>query len=283
MSNGAMAEPRRIFLVTGGTSGVGRAIALDLARQGAHVVVVGRSPAKAAQEIAAASGNSSVEPLVADLSLQSSVEAAVAEYCRRFDRLDCLVNAAGAIIHRQQTTAEGRDLSLAVNYLGHFILTTGLLDQLARGRDARVLTVGGNPRFLKSPDLDIDRLFRPDAYRALPATLSAMLARIHFSFELARRLEGSAKAAIAFHPGLIRSNLTRGGPLWFRLFGVVSNLRASERCDVGAWLATLPDALQANGAYFDDQRERLPLPSAFDPAVGRRLWERSEATVRAAR
>lgn len=144
----------RVFLVTGGTSGVGKSIAMGLARVGAKVVIVSRDAKRgeaASEEIAKATGNDRCEFLVADLSLQSSIRNVSEEFKRKHDHLHALVNAAGARFPQKQLTEEGLDRSFAVNYLGHFLLTNQLLGSLKESRPARILTVAGNSRATTSP------------------------------------------------------------------------------------------------------------------------------------
>ncbi|MEH2376728.1 SDR family NAD(P)-dependent oxidoreductase [Nostoc sp.] len=140
----------RVFLITGGTSGVGKATALGLARIGAKVVIISRtteSGQAALSDIAEATGNDRAEFLVADFSLQSSIRKVSEEFKRKYDNLHVLANLAGALFFEKQLTQEGIDMTFAVNYLNHFLLTNQLLDILKESRPSRVITVTGAPRF----------------------------------------------------------------------------------------------------------------------------------------
>lgn len=267
----------KVHLVTGGTSGVGQAIATGLAAQGAKVVLVSRTAAsgqQGVQHIARVTGNDRAEFLVADLSLLSSIRHAAQEFKRRFDNLHALVNAAGALFFEKELTAEGIDKSLAVNYLSHFYLANQLLNVLQASGPARVMTVGGAPRFVQKPTLDLDDLQLARNYSGMRATSQAMFARLYFTFALARRLEGTGATSVAFHPGLITSNLVQGAPWWLK--GITALLKPWEKttCDIGVYLATDPATEAANGVFFDDKRQLIPLPN-YDPAVGEKLWQRS--------
>lgn len=267
----------RVFLVTGGTSGVGKAIALGLARVGAKVVIVSRSAKRgeaASEEIAHATGNNQGEFLVADLSLQSSIRSVNEEFKSKFDHLHVLVNAAGAIFSQQQKTEEELDRSFAVNYLGHFLLTNLLLDALKESRPARILTVAGNPSFLKNPKINLQDIQLAKNYSGLGATSQAMVARTIFSFELAKRLEGTEVTSVAFHPGLIKSNLTQSSPFLLKVMGTVMNTWAKDECKVAVFLATAKEVENVSGVFFNDKMQKVPFH--YDEEVGSKLWNLSE-------
>lgn len=265
----------RVFLLTGGTSGVGQAIAIGLAALGAKVVIVSRTAESGQQgvrRIAAATGNDRAEFLVADLSLLSAIRQISAEFKHRFDSLHALVNTAGALFFEKQLTAEGLDKAFVVNYLSHFYLTNQLLDMLQASGPARVMTVAGAPRFLQKPALDLTDIQLAHNYSGLRATSQAMFARVYFALELARRLENGGVASVAFHPGLITSNLVQTAPWWLKALMGLTKPWEKTTCDIGVYLATNPAVASANGAFFDDKRQVVPLRDKYDPALGEQLW-----------
>ncbi len=277
-SNG-LAVKDRVFLVTGGTSGVGRAIATGVAATGAKVVIISRTAESGQQgvrHLAEATGNDRTEFLVADLSLQSSIRAVSEEFKRRYTNLHVLANVAGALFFDQQRTAEGIDKSFAVNYLSHFYLTQQLLDVLQVSGPARVMTVGGAPRFLQKPTLQLEDLQLTKHYSGMGATSQAMFARLYFTFALARRLEGTDVTAVAFHPGLITSKLVQDAPWWLKALTGLLKPWEKTTCDVGTYLATAAEVAHANGVFFDENKQPVPLQQKYDPAVGERLWRLSE-------
>lgn len=234
----------QVFLLTGGASGVGQAIAVGLANIGAKVVLSSRTAEgrqRAVAHIAQATGNDRAEFLVADLSLQSDIRRVSAEVKRKYGNLHGLVNAAGALFFEKQLTAEGIDKSFAVNYLSHFHLTNQLLEVLKDSGPARVLTVGGNPRFLQRPTLDLQDPQLANNYSGMRATSQAMFARMYFAFELARHLAGSGVTSVAFHPGLITSGLVRDAPWWLRALAGLMKPWEKTTCDIGVYLATAPE------------------------------------------
>ncbi len=177
----------RVCLVTGGSSGVGRATATGLARLGATVLMVSRDPGRgeqAAAEIRRGTGNPDVEFLVCDLSLQREVRRLVREVEERFGVLHVLANCAGYLSLRRELTEEGIERRLAVDYLAHFLLTRLLLDRLRAGAPSRVITVAGGPSALRRMRFRFELL----ESGGMTSALQAALARALFSFELARRL-----------------------------------------------------------------------------------------------
>ncbi len=269
----------RVFLITGGTSGVGKAIAMGLAGIGAKIVVISRtaeSGQAAISYIKELTGNDNVDFLEADLSLQSSIRNVAEEFKRKYDNLHVLVNAAGALFFEKQMTTEGVDRAFAVNYLGHFLLTHQLLDVLKDSGPSRVITVGGAPRFLKNPKIDFNDLQMKHQYSGLRATTQAMFARVFFAFELAKRLEGTEVTSVAFNPGLITSNLVKNAPWWLKL--ITSLMRPWEKvdCEIGVYLAAAKEVEKATGVFFDDKKQIVSLSEKFDAAIGEKLWNVSE-------
>lgn len=269
----------RVFLITGGTSGVGKAIALGLARIGAKVVIISRtteSGQNTLNYIAETTGNDRAEFLVADLSLQSSIKKVSEEFKRKYDNLHVLVNLAGALFFEKQLTTEGIDKAFAVNYLSHFLLTNQLLDILKESRPSRVITVGGNPAFLKNPKIDLKDIQLENHYSGLRATSQAMFARMFFTFELAKRLEGTGVTSVAFHPGLITSNLVKNAPLWLKAIASLMQPWEKDNCEIGVYLAAAKEVEKANGVFFDDKKQMVPLNKKYDAVLGEKLWSISE-------
>lgn len=278
--NGANREIRnKVILITGGTSGVGKAIASGLAKLGARIVILSRNRERgeeALRDIAEATGNDTGEYLAADLSLQSSIRQAGEAFKRKYDRLDALVNAGGAVYFEKELTPEGIERTFAVNYLSHFTLTNELLDLLKESRPSRVITVAGAPRFLKNASFDFEDVQQVNRFSGLRATAQALFARVIFTSELARRLEGTGVAALAFHPGLIQSNLIRTAPWYMKAYGKLSNRSAKKDCEIGVYLAAAKEVESVTGAFFDDKKQMIPIPQLQNKDVGKRLWRVSE-------
>ena len=268
-----------VALVTGAGSGLGQAVATGLARQGARVVVVGRSTARAEEAmeaIRALAPSAMLEPLACDLSVQSSIRAAAAGFLSRHDRLDVLVNAAGVFRKERQVTPDGLELTFATNVMAYFLLTSLLLDALKNaalaGGSARIVNVAskyGNTR-LHFDDLQTAK----GKYSYLRSTPPTMLARVLLTQEFAERLQGSGVVANAVHPGLVKNTSLLqdvGGP--FRWITNTFGAPAEKGADTALWLATAPETAVLSGKFWAKRKE-LPTPGmGADPHARKRLWE----------
>jgi len=273
----------KIFLLTGGTSGVGKATALGIAQKGAKIVILSRSAENAAmalREIAQKTGNDQGEYLVADLSSQASIRKVADQFKQKYTNLHVLANLAGGLFFEKQLTADGIERSFAVNYLSHFLLTCQLLDILKASAPSRVVTVGGNPAFLRKANINFDDLQCVERFGGLKATMQAMHARLFFAFELARRLQGTNVTSVVFNPGVIKSNLTAHAPWYMKLIAAFYRPFEKEVCEVGAYLATAPEVAYPTGVFFDDKMRIVPFHEQLDWSIGEKLWAVSESLVK---
>jgi NAD(P)-dependent dehydrogenase (short-subunit alcohol dehydrogenase family) len=280
----------KVCLVTGATSGIGRAAAQSLAARGARVVVVGRSPEKTTATVAAvqqATGNPAVEGLLADLSRQSQVRALAAQVQARFSQLDVLVNNAGALFATRQETEDGLEMTFAVNHLAYFLLTNLLLNNLqaaatAHGQ-ARIVNVASGAH-RRVAGLDFDDLQSRRRYSALPVYGASKLANLLFTSELARRLAPSGAStgvtANAMHPGLVHTGFGSNNRRWYwRLMYVFVNgagRTPEQGADTIIYLATAEELAGVTGQYFYERKPITPSAAARDPEAARRLWQVSE-------
>jgi retinol dehydrogenase-14 len=270
-------------MVTGATSGLGRATAHGLAAEGARTVVVGRDErrcAAVAGALAATTGNADVEWLAADFSRQGDVRRLADEYRARHGRLHVLVNNAGAVFARRRVTAEGVEMTLAVNHLGGYLLTALLRDTLVASTPARVLNVASVAH--RQARIDFEDLQLEHGYRPFRAYAGSKLANVLFTYELARRLEATGVTANAVDPGLVRTALgDKAGPLarvvWravqLRHRRVLATPEEASRPIVD--LAAAPEVAGVTGTYFVDGRPSASSPASLDPDAATRLWEAS--------
>jgi NAD(P)-dependent dehydrogenase (short-subunit alcohol dehydrogenase family) len=278
----------KVCLVTGASGGIGAVTALALAQRGAAVGVVGRSAERteaAARRITDRSGNRAVVPLVADLSVQAEVRRLAQEAGARFPRIDVLVNNAGAMFLSRQESADGIEMTFALNHLAYFLLTNLLLDHLKAAGNARVVCVASDAhRFARG--LDFDDLQRRRRYRGFRVYGESKLANILFSAELARRLASTGITVNALHPGFVATGFFNGnnmkGPLG-RFMQVSARLFAigpDQGAATSIYLATAPEVAATTGKYFERRRQVSPSRAAQDEAAAARLWEMSETMTR---
>jgi NAD(P)-dependent dehydrogenase (short-subunit alcohol dehydrogenase family) len=272
----------RTVLLTGASSGIGRATAVGLAGAGARLLLVGRTPERCADtlaEIRARTGRSDVEMLRGELSTQAGVRALAASVRSHADRLDVLVNNAGVTLLARQTTEDGIEATFATNHLAYFHLTGLLLPLLRAGASARIVNVASDAhRF--GGQLDFDDLQSERDYRVMRVYARSKTANILFTQELARRIAGTGVTANCLHPGGIRSNLGRGNGAFFDVVHRVVSLflkSPEEGAKTSLHLAASPEVEGLSGRYWKRCREATPAPHARDPEAARRLWEVSEA------
>lgn len=272
----------RVCVVTGATSGIGRATALALARLGARVVVHGRSAEKCertAGEIRKASGNDAVDPFVADLASQAGIRRLAGGLLERYPAIHVLVNNAGVFNAGFEETVDGIEATLAVNHLAGFLLTGLLHDRIRQSAPARIVCVSSEAHRYGTLDLD-DLEFRRRRYRGLRVYGVSKLHNLLFTFELARRLEGTGVTANALHPGVVNTGLGDNNPpsLFFRAMRMTKPLmRTPEKgAETSVFLASSPDVEGVTGRYWLDCRERRARDIGYNRALQRRLWTLSE-------
>ncbi len=268
----------KTVLVTGGTNGIGRATALELARRGARVSIVGRDEqrCRATRDMILQRTGREVAYQVADLSSQAEVRRLAAEFLGANDRLDVLVNNAGAIIRDREESVDGMEMTLALNHLAPFLLTSLLIDVIRSSSPARIVNVSSLAHILGR--IDFDDLQTRNGYSAMKAYSQSKLANILFTNGLAEMLEGTRVTANSLHPGIVDSGFGRlkGGRR--AGFGLMNALGISpERgAETSIFLASSPEVEGVAGKYWAKKRVRTPSRRARDTMVAKRLWTVSE-------
>lgn len=269
----------KICLVTGATAGIGRATALGLARQGALVVITGRDAARTQETLDAIqkeTGNRQVESLLADFSSQAEVRRLAAEFRARHDRLDVLVNNAGAVFMKRETTVDGFERTWAVNHLASFLLTLELLDLLKGSAPARIVNVSSAMHTGRT--LDPDKIQEEKIY-GISGYGQSKLANVLFTYALARRLKGTSVTANCLHPGVVSTSLMKPkGSLAAKVvMGLMQPfLTTPEKgAATSIYLASSPEVEGVSGKYFVKCKAVPSSPVSYDEALQERLWELS--------
>ena len=269
----------KVCMVTGATSGIGKVAARELAQRGAEVVVVGRNEARCeatVSQIRQQTANPSVEFLLADLSSQQEVRRLAREFESRYPRLDVLVNNAGAIMLSRRESVDGIEMTLALNHLAYFLLTNLLLDTLKSSAPARIVNVSSNSH--ERAKLDFDDLQNRRRYWGFRAYAWSKLENILFSYELARRLEGTGVTVNALHPGLVGTNfLANNGALGrlLKMLVVIKGISPERGARTSIYLASSPELETVTGRYFFQEQEVPSSSASYDEDAARRLWQLS--------
>jgi len=263
-----------LVLLTGATRGIGAAAAVELAREGVEVALVGRERERVeavATQARAAGGGAPVHEHVADLTLMSDVRALAEEARERYAHIDVLANNAGALFASREETSEGLERTFALNHLAPFLLTNLLRDPLEGGR---VVTTASDAH--KSGRLDLEDLQSRKSYAAMRVYGTTKLCNILFTRELARR--APELHANCFHPGVVRTGFGKNESGVWKLLTTLGApfFRSPQR---GArslvWLAISEQAAALTGEYVQDEKVLAPSAQAQDEVLADGLWERS--------
>jgi NAD(P)-dependent dehydrogenase (short-subunit alcohol dehydrogenase family) len=270
----------KICIVTGANSGIGMATAEGLAKQGAHVVMACRDVerSKSVQEkITKASGSDKVDLLQLDLGSQKSTRAFAETFLNAYDRLDVLVNNAAVVPTKRQETADGYEAQFGVNHLGPFLLTHLLLDRLKESAPSRIVTVSSMLHV--KGIINFDDLQSENSYGIMVAYQQSKLANCLFTFELARKLEGTGVTANCLHPGVVNTGLTRNLPFFLKPLLKIAGLfmlNPDKGAATSLHVATSAELEGVTGKYFDDCKESRYSSKADDREVAEKLWNLSE-------
>lgn len=273
----------RVCLITGASSGIGKASAEQLASMGAYVVMVCRGREKgerAKADVEAKSGSRSVELMLADLTSFDSVRALSREYQETHDSLHVLINNAGVALLRRAVTNDDLEETFQVNYLSPFLLTNLLIPLLKRSAPSRIVNVSSVGHY--GGHINFDDLQMEKDYAVMRAYSQSKLGLILFTHELAKRLEGTGVTANSLHPGAVATDI------WGRSLGPAAFLGKVTRLfmvspEKGArtqvYLASSPEVEGVSGEYFDSNHMKRSSAESYDQAVAQRLWDVSASLV----
>ena len=267
----------KICMVTGATSGMGLATAQGLAKMGATVVIVGRDRSKCEaiqKDIHVSGGNPNVDMMVADLSSQDDIRKLANEFKAKYDKLHVLVNNAGGIFSKHETTVDGLEMTFALDHLGYFLLTNLLIDTIKASAPARIINISSGAE--AGGKINFDDLQSEKRYSSWAAYSQAKFANVLFTYDLARRLEGTGVTVNAVTPGPVATNfgLNNGG--FFKLIGPlfsVFGLTPEQGAQTAIWLASSSKVEGVTGRAFYRLQEKHTSSKSHNVATQRRLWD----------
>jgi len=269
----------KVVLITGATSGMGKVTARALATYGATVVIHGRDEEKAKETVEAIkeeTKNPAIYYIIKDFEKLGDVRLLAREFQRQFHRLDVLVNNVGAVFSKRQESVDGIELTLQVNYLGHFLLTNLLLDMLKASAPSRIVNISSGVH--ERGHIDFEDLQMNRKYSGQKAYASSKLAQVLFTYELAKRLEGSAVTCNASNPGLAKTHLGYDAGLLTSLskrFVDIFGKSAEKAAETTIYLATSPEVERVSGKYFEEKQEAESSEMSYNASAAQRLWDAS--------
>jgi len=271
----------KVVLITGGTDGIGKCAALEMARRGATLTLVGRNAEKTervAKELKSAGKYDRVHVILGDLSKLGDMKAVAKTFAANNDRLDILINNAGAWFEKYQLTDDGIEQTFALNHMSYFVVTAELLDLIRKTPNARVVNTSSGAHMMSR--FDLGHVVKRSGWAGFPAYADSKLANVLFTLELAKRLSGTSAVANCFHPGFTRSEFGQNNawPIkWSFQLGQALVARTAEKgAETLIWLATHPDAAGYSGQYFFDKKARRIHARGDDEGLAAKLWDLSE-------
>jgi NAD(P)-dependent dehydrogenase (short-subunit alcohol dehydrogenase family) len=271
----------KTVLITGATSGIGKIAALELARMGANISIVARNRSKGQavlEEITRETNNVQIELFIADLSSMADVRKLAQEFMAKHATLDVLLNNAGAFYSERKLSADGLEMTFALNHMSYFLLTNLLLPTLKTTPNSRVVSVSSAAHF--QGKLDFANLQGEQKFGGWKAYGDSKLENALFTFALARRLAGTGVTANCLHPGFVKTSFGDGNSGFLAMaLGVAKNLFAIS-LEAGAQtmihLASSPEVAGITGKYFDKSKIATSSAASLDQAVQEQLWVHSE-------
>ena len=271
----------KVIIITGATDGMGLETARELAKHNPRLVLVGRNTEKGLRivdELKKESGNKGIEFFAADLSSQEDIRDFVERFKAKYDRLDILINNAGAYFPKKMISADSFEMTFALNHLGYFLLTYLLLDYLVESSPSRIINVSSMAH--TGAKFDIDNLNSKDRYSPRNAYATSKLENLYFTYELAERLKGTGVTVSAVHPGLVNSQFGKqgSGPFLaiFRIMQKYSGKTPANGAKTSIYLALSDEVEGISGGYFADEKRSESSEVSHDKALAKKLWDISE-------
>ncbi|MDZ7808387.1 MAG: SDR family oxidoreductase [Gracilimonas sp.] len=270
----------KLVVITGANSGIGYETTKALAQKGAFIIMVCRNEDKAEsarKQIIEETGNSGLEIVLCDFSIQSEIHQAAKKINGQYEKIDVLINNHGFLASEKEETVDGLEMSFAVNHIGYFLFTKLLLEKIKAADSGRIISVASEAH--RAGTFDPENIQLREGYSPWKAYGNSKLYNILFTKELADRLVDTNVTANCLHPGVVASNFAQSGSWIMKtLFniGKLFFISPEKGADTSIYLATSPEVEETNGAYFKNKKVATPSSTARDPEAAKELWEISE-------
>jgi NAD(P)-dependent dehydrogenase (short-subunit alcohol dehydrogenase family) len=266
----------KICMITGANSGIGKATAIGLAKMGATIVMVSRNKMrgeKALEDIKKDCGNGGVDLMLADLSKQKEVVQLVKDFKEKYQELHVLINNAGVNLSKRVLTEDGIETTFAINYLAPFLLCNLLLDILQKSGPSRILNVASS---VQAKSINFENLNGEKHYRQLNAYGQSKLAMVLFTYEFARKIEGTGVTVNCLHPGYVKTNMVRKFRKFVKYFYPLIGLfmRSPKKgAKTSIYLASSPEVEGISGKYFKKRKLEKSVEASYDEELAKRVWD----------
>ncbi|MEK3719285.1 SDR family NAD(P)-dependent oxidoreductase [Paenibacillus sp. FSL H8-0034] len=267
----------KIAVISGGTSGVGKKTALDLAKKNINTIILGSNKEKGSRvknEIIKESGNVNVEFYPVDLCSLDEIKKFRSDLETKYDHIDILVSAAGVMLSDLKLTKEGYDQNFVINYLAHFWMINEMLPLLKNAKQGRILLVGAIPFVINRSKVELPKLERGTKYSGFKIVGESTVSKVLLTIALSEKLKGTRITANIFHPGYVTDSNYGADSSWFvKLLGsIAGTLFSKKNPTIGLELALEPSLSTTSGQLFNEKKEIIPLSSNYNKALADELW-----------
>lgn len=267
----------KVCIITGANSGIGKAVALGLAKLGATIVMICRNKQRgedAQREIINASGNQNVDLLLCDLSSQEQIHELAAEFKKKYKCLHVLINNAGIVLYKRTISVDGIEMNFAVNYLAPFLLTNLLIELLKKNAPSRIINVSSSIHTWVSLNID-DIQSQNKKYLVYKNYSNSKLALLLFTYELSNFLDGTGVTVNAVHPGFIRTGLGRDLPFFVKAIMKIFFKSPEKGAKTIIYLASSQDVAEITGKYYVKGHPKKSSEESYNKEKATQLWNLS--------
>jgi NAD(P)-dependent dehydrogenase (short-subunit alcohol dehydrogenase family) len=271
---------QKIALITGASNGIGLITAIEVAKAGFKTVIAGRNKKKTIESVEIIknkSGNNDIDYLIADLSIIAESKKLAEDFKNKYDRLDLLVNNAGAVIPELRITKDGLENTFALNHFSYFIITGLLLDLLKKAEKSRIVNVSSGAH--QASVFKFENIKGEIEYKSFPVYCQSKLANVLFTYELARKLKGSSVTVNCLHPGVVKTGFGTDYKGFIGLLMKIYSpflLTPEKGSQTSVYLSLDKEVEGVSGKYFYKKKSIKSSPASYDEILAKKLWEISQ-------